>query len=83
GENTVQLSALFRTDGVHELVTRVEVNEDSVKENSVYHTYVVIEKFNKVLILERNDGESDALKELLEENEEFEVDVINVLEDEE
>ncbi|MBO7378097.1 MAG: VWA domain-containing protein [Clostridia bacterium] len=83
GENTVQLSALFRTDGVHELVTKVEVNEDSVKENSVYHTYVLIEKFNKVLILERNDGESDALKELLEENEEFEVDVLNVLEEEE
>ena len=85
GENTVQLNCLFKTDGIHELVAKVEANEDSIKENSAYRTYVLIEKFDKILILERNSDESAVLFDILSETNggDFNVDVINVLEDEE
>ena len=83
GENTVLLSCLFRTDGVHELVAKIDTGDDTVTENNAYRTYVLIEKFNKVLIYERNPGEADTLREILTENDEYEVEVINVLEDDE
>ncbi len=83
GENTVPLSCLFKVDGLHELVSKVEFTDDALTENNAYRTYVLIEKFNKVLIYERNSGESDVLVEILTENDEYEVEVINLLEDEE
>ena len=83
GENTVLLGYLFRTDGVHELVAKIDIGDDTVTQNNVYRTYVLIEKFNKVLIYERNSGEADTLYEILTENQEYDVEVINVLEDEE
>ena len=83
GENTVPLSCLFKADGLHELVSKVEFTDDALTENNAYRTYVLIEKFNKVLIYERNPGESDVLSTMLTENDEYEVEVINLLEDEE
>ena len=82
GENTVNLNCLFKEDGVHELVTKAEVTEDAMSQNNSYHAYVLIEKFNKVLILESNTGESEALYELLTDDE-YEVEVINVWDEDE
>ena len=79
GENVVKFDCSFKTDGIHELVVEAEVNGDLFEQNNSYHTYVNIEVFNKILIIERNDGESATLDGILTEGEKFNTTVINVL----
>ena len=57
--------------------------EDGIIQNNVYNTYFNLQVFDKILILERNGGESDALVNLLTEEGEFDVTVLNVYDSEE
>ena len=57
--------------------------EDGIIQNNVYNTYFNLEVFDKILILERNGGESDALVNLLTEEGNFDVTVLNVYDSEE
>ena len=55
---------------------------DMLTENNLYYSYLNLENFDKVLILEHKDGESEALKALLTEGDDpFDVTVKNITTD--
>lgn len=80
GSQTVGLNHVFQTGGVHELALKLQVSgEDVIGENNTYYTYISLNVFNNILIVERTAGESDALEELLGAEEyEYETTVLNL-----
>lgn len=78
GMNTFSIDHVFEEKGFHELSVKISGTKDSMEENNEYRTYLNIENYNKVLIIERNDGESDHLVQILTENEAYETTVINI-----
>ena len=78
GEQKVLFKHTFANDGLHELSGKINDLQDIVVENNEYISYMYVESFNKVLILEQNIGESNLLRNVLTENDEFQVDVMNV-----
>ena len=78
GEQTISFKHTFANDGLHEVSFKIVGMNDLVQENNEYTSYMYVESFNKILILEQNDGESNLLKAMLEENNEFTVEVLNV-----
>ncbi len=87
GENRIVFNHTFTTDGVHDLIVEAEVDGESDEnsfeaKNNVYHSFINIEIFNKVLIIERNEGESQTLVDILTEKEEFVVEVVSASDDE-
>lgn len=68
----------FLMEGLHELYVDVRLEGDSLKENNNYFAYTYLEVFNKILVLERADGESDALKSMLTENDLYTIEVKNI-----
>jgi len=81
GEQTVTLKHTFVTDGLHEVSFKVLNENDGVQENNEYISYMYVESFNKILIIEQNSNESNLLKQTLTDNNDFTVDVLNVNED--
>ena len=71
----------FTEIGIHELKFAIKDLEDAVLQNNVYSTFVNIEKFNKILVLESEEGSSELLKNTLSQNNEYEVDVLNIKSD--
>ncbi len=78
GMNSFSIDHIFEEKGFHELSIKISGTKDSMEENNEYRTYLNIENYNKVLILERNENESDNLVQVLSENEAYEPTVINI-----
>ncbi len=76
GMQTVTFNHTFSTDGLHELEFEIDNSDDFIKNNNKYISYMNIESFNKLLILEHRD-DSSLLKAILTQNERFEVEVLN------
>ena len=53
---------------LHELGFKIKINGDLLGENNEYVSYVYIEVFNNILIIQHADGESDGIKKLLGED---------------
>lgn len=68
----------FNMDGLHELFVDVKVDGDILNENNGYFSYMYLEVFNKILVLEREDGESDFIKNLLTDKDLYNLDVKNI-----
>lgn len=84
GSKTVTIPHRFATGGLHELDFEISVNgsaEDGCTQNNVYTTYMYVEVFNKVLVLERYAGQSENIKAILSANEEYDVDVVDITEE--
>lgn len=79
GEYTI--TTKFTEYGVHELKFSLKNVNDAIEENNIYSTYINIESFNQILIIEGNDDEtsndSELLKSTLEKDGEFNVTVLN------
>lgn len=67
--------------GMHELKFSISEAGDAVAKNNDYYSYIYMEEFNHILILERNAGESEALKALLTADDAFNVDIVNIKDD--
>lgn len=78
GEQKVTFKHIFANDGLHELSFKISGLEDLVQENNEYRSYMYVESFNKILILEQNLGESNLLRTVLTENNDFQVETLNV-----
>lgn len=73
GINEVPVSIAFSERGMHELTFEIvtdyellgEPLADSIKLNNTYRTYVNLEEFENILIIERYENEGAALKEIL------------------
>ena len=65
GTKTVAINHTFTEKGMHLLRFEIESAGDTVAQNNVYHSFINLEDFNRILILERTAGEADGLKEML------------------
>ena len=65
GMQNVTFQHTFKTYGVHELSFVLEPENDLLTENNTYYTYLNLENFNKVLVLEHKAGESEKIKAIL------------------
>ena len=76
GSQTLAFEHSFVTAGLHELQFKATVNGDALEENNAYTTYLNLEVFNKILILESAEGESEALAEMLNADNAYEIDIM-------
>lgn len=65
GEQELSFSHTFTGDAFHEISVKISCDNDTVEQNNEYYTYVFIEKFDKILLIETFDGDSDKLESLL------------------
>lgn len=65
--------------GLHEIRFEISTEEDTAKQNNGYTTYIHLQKFENILMIERNEGESAKLQELLAD--EYKVTAISIEED--
>lgn len=79
GGKTFNFRYTFAEDGLHELKARISRTGDNFEENDEYFSYVYLEVFDNVLVLERYEGQSEELETLLTENgAKYRVDVKNI-----
>lgn len=81
GVQNVSFKHSFSTAGMHVLTFSITAYGDTLVENNVYKSYIYLETFDKLLILESNEGESANLVTILE-NAGFNVNVIDIHNDE-
>lgn len=67
-EQTFDAVLSFDERGMHELRFEISYEGDTVKENNSYRTYINLEAFDNILLVERTEGEGKKLGELLSEN---------------
>lgn len=76
-EQTFNISHSFAKPGLHELSFTLECSGDTLVENNVFHTYINLLTFDKILLIEKYSGESNELKKVLDDAD-FDVSVANV-----
>lgn len=80
GVQEVEMEHAFTVPGLHSLSFKISGGTDVCTENNVYESYIYVENFTKILMVERNELESKAFSDLLEEEyEEFEITTLNIL----
>ncbi len=67
GSQVVNFRLVFEDDDVHELAIKITEGGDSLEDNNQYCSYVYLEVYNDILIIEHADGESEKLVQLLGE----------------
>lgn len=84
GMQNVTFPHTFEAYGVHEISFALEPEKDLLSENNTYYTYLNLENFNKILVLEHKAGESEKIQKILTaENAGYDVTVKNLSGDEE
>ena len=78
GTQTIAIDHMFKLPGLHELHCEISSEDDNLAANNVYYTYVYLPVFEKILVVEGVSGESSKLEAMLEENDLFKVDVVNI-----
>ncbi len=63
-EMNVPLEISLEGRGLHELTFEIECNSDTEIKNNIYHSFVNIQEFNKILLIERFAGESNAMRDI-------------------
>ena len=82
GTQIVNFRKSFDTEGLHEIRVKVTESEDRLEENNVYYSYIYLEVYDRVLVIDqgKNDGESDEIVKLLtQEGADYEVEVLHLL----
>ena len=67
-EMTIPVEITLDQRGFHELAFKISQPNDTSEKNNTYHTYVSIQQFNKILLIERYAGESAAMQEIFGDN---------------
>lgn len=81
GTQTVEFEHSFEEQGLHALSFEISNDDDTLNQNNIFNSYIYLEVFDDVLIVERNADESAKLAEIL--SDQFNVDVVNVFNREE
>ena len=79
-EMTVPIEITLDQRGFHELAFKISQSEDTSEKNNTYHTYVSIQQFNKILLIEKYAGESSKMQEIFGDS--YEVTTISIEEGE-
>ncbi len=77
GVQKVQIEHSFEVSLLHELSFELSSNGDTLKQNNTYNSYVYLPVFDRILIVESLDGESNSLKDMVNSSDEYEVTVVN------
>ena len=67
GDITVPVSLALQERGMHELRFEIEAEGDTLVQNNTYRSYVNLEAFNNILMIECYENESSRLQALLSE----------------
>lgn len=69
GTQVVNFRMSFDTEGLHEICVKVSDSDDELKENNSYYSYLYLEVYDQVLVIDRGkaEGESDEIENLLEQ----------------
>lgn len=67
-EETLQIALSVDKRGVHEFAFNIESDKDTVLKNNSYHSFVNLQTFENILIIERREGDGKALAELLNQD---------------
>lgn len=79
GRQTVIFRPVFETKGLHKIEIKVQQTGDTLEKNNNFYTYYYLDVYTRVLIIEQEAGESEALAELLEQDGfDYEVDILNL-----
>ena len=78
-EQVVPIQLALEEKGLYELRFELLAGSDTEVKNNAYLTYVHLQTFDKVLLIERNEGESQRLQTLLEEK--YDVNAVSIQED--
>ena len=65
GSQSVKLDAILPIPGLHKLTFEIESASDLETRNNTYNSHLYIETFDKLLVIESIDGESESLKTIL------------------
>ncbi len=79
GIQTVKVPLTFdkpNPNNLHTLSFELESNQDTLELNNTFHSYILVESFNKILILESIDGESAAIERML--GVDFDITTVNI-----
>lgn len=66
GAQSVKLDAIVPIPGLHKLTFEIESASDLETRNNVYNSHLYIETFDKLLVIESIDGESESLRTILD-----------------
>ena len=83
GDQSITLEHEFDAPGMHALSFEISKDSDTFLQNNTYFSYINIAVFDRLLVFERNNGESAELVNILKDNTDYTVDVINILMEEE
>ena len=78
-EQTFPISLVLEDHGLHELRFEIKSGNDGEVKNNAYHAYVNLQKFENILLIENNEGESEKLQAVL--NDRYKVTAISLEED--
>lgn len=76
GEQKIAFNYAFEKEGLHQINFSVAKTDDVLVQNNSYTACYYLEVYNKLLIVERLEGESDALVEMLGEDYEVTVTLV-------
>lgn len=77
---TYVMSHTLTEKGLHKLDISIESASDQIKQNNEYHTYINLEDFKKVLILESEKNTSETIKRILSGDDPFDIEIRNISE---
>ena len=78
-EQTVPISLILEERGLHDIRFEISHGSSGLEQNNSYHTFVNLQVFENVLVIERNENESEKLQEIL--NEKYKVTALSFEED--
>ena len=81
GTQEIKLPYSFSTAGMHELRIGITGGNDTFTQNNTYNTYIKIAVFDRILVVERNMGESDNVVRMIKDGTDYTVDVLNIKND--
>ena len=67
GTQYIEVPFEFALPGMHEMSFEIEANGDTLIQNNIYNSYIYLEIFDRILILESQTGESDAIRRMLKD----------------
>ncbi|MBQ8658105.1 MAG: VWA domain-containing protein [Clostridia bacterium] len=68
GEQTLEFKHVFADNGLHKLTFEATMDGDGLLQNNAYTTYYYVDVYNRILVIDREEGASNALVDLLNEN---------------
>lgn len=74
GQQTIEIDASFSIPGLHALSLEMTADGDTLTKNNSYNSYMYLEIFDDILIIESIADESESIKGML--NEEYNVTVV-------